>query len=91
MVKYSGAEISAGVRRDDMGFRTNTIDLAKMRLLRVSTIFVHPGYERAFMEAEWTLSAAYEKVNARVPWVVYEANAGLPAPTFIVLTPMSAR
>jgi hypothetical protein len=84
----SGAETVLAVRRDDMGYRVNTIDMAKMRYLRISTIFVHPGYERAFLQAEWTLSGAYEKVNAQTPWVVYEVNAGLPAPTFIVLMPM---
>lgn len=83
----SGATVIA-VKRDDMGFRPNTIDLAKTRILRVSTIFVHPGYERAFVQAEWTLSAADEKVNAQAPWAVYQVNAGLPVPTFIVLTPM---
>jgi hypothetical protein len=86
----SGAETILAVRRADMGFRSNTIDLAKMRYLRVSTIFVHPGYERAFLQAEWTLSGAYEKVNAQTPWVVYQVNAGLPAPTYIVLTPMQS-
>ncbi len=38
-----------GVRRDDMGYRANTIDFSKMRALRLSTVFAHPGYERAFM------------------------------------------
>ena len=61
-----------------------------MRMLRVTTIFAHPGYERAFMQAEWTLSAACEKVNSQVPWMVYEVISGLPGPTFVVLTPMSS-
>jgi hypothetical protein len=79
-----------GVRRDDMGFRANTIDFSKMRILRLSTIFAHPGYERAFMEAEWSLSEASQKVNAQAAWVVYEVTAGLPGPCFIIVTPMGS-
>ena len=77
-----------GVRRDDMGFRANTIDFSKMRILRLSTIFAHPGYDRAFMEAEWSLSEASQKVNAQAAWAVYEVTAGLPGPAFIIVTPM---
>lgn len=77
-----------GVRRDDMGFRANTIDFSNMRMLRLSTVFAHPGYERAFMEAEWSLSAASEKVNAQGAWAVYQVIAGLPEPTFIIVAPM---
>lgn len=79
-----------GVRRDDMGFRANAIDFSKMRILRVTTIFAHPGYERAFMEAEWSLSEASQKVNAQAAWAVYEVTAGLPEPSFIIVTPMSS-
>lgn len=77
-----------GVLRDDMGYRANTIDFSKMRVLRLSTVFAHPGYERAFLEAEWSLSQASEKVNARTPWAVYEVIGGLPEPAFVVVTPM---
>jgi hypothetical protein len=56
-----------GVRRDDMGYRANTIDFSKMRVLRLSTVFAHPGYERAFMETEWSLSEASNKVHRRRP------------------------
>jgi len=79
-----------GVRRDDMGFRANTIDFSKMRILRLSTIFTRPGYDRAFMEAEWSLSEASQKVNAQAAWAVYEVTAGLPGPAFIIVTPMQS-
>jgi len=79
-----------GVRREDMGFRANTIEFSKMRMLRLSTVFVHPGYERAFTEAEWSLSAASEKVNAQAAWAVYEVTAGLPEPCFVIVTPMKS-
>ena len=77
-----------GVLRDDMGYRANTIDFSKMRILHLSTVFAHPGYERAFMEAEWSLSQASEKVNARTAWAVYEVVGGLPEPTYVIVTPM---
>lgn len=77
-----------GVRRDDMGYRANTIDFSKMRVLRLSTVFAHPGYERAFMETEWSLSEASEKLHAQAAWAVYEVVGGLPEPAFVIVTPM---
>ena len=79
-----------GVRRDDMGYRANTIDFSKMRALRLSTVFAHPGYERAFMETEWSLSQASEKVHAQSAWAVYEVVGGLPEPSFVIVTPMQS-
>lgn len=79
-----------GVRRDDMGYRANTIDFSKMRALRLSTVFAHSGYERAFMETEWSLSEASQKANASTPWAVYEVIAGLPEPAFVIVTPMQS-
>ena len=79
-----------GVRRDDMGYRANTIDFSKMRVLRLSTVFAHAGYERAFMETEWSLSEASEKVHAQSAWAVYEVVGGLPEPSFVIVTPMQS-
>jgi hypothetical protein len=79
-----------GVRRDDMGYRANTIDFSKMRALRLSTVFGHPGYERAFMETEWSLSEASQKVHAQSAWAVYEVVGGLPEPAFVIVTPMQS-
>lgn len=86
----SNATTVLGVRRDDMGFRANTIDFSKMRVLRLSTVFAHPGYERAFMETEWSMSEASEKVHAPSAWAVYEVVAGLPEPAFVIVTPMKS-
>jgi hypothetical protein len=79
-----------GVRRDDMGYRSKTIDFSKMRALRLSTVFAHPGYERAFMETEWSLSQASGKVHAQSAWAVYEVVGGLPEPSFVIVTPMQS-
>ncbi len=79
-----------GVRRDDMGYRANTIDFSRMRALRLSTVFAHPGYERAFMETLWSLSEASQKANARTAWAVYEVVSGLPEPAFVIVSPMQS-
>lgn len=86
----SNATAVLGVRRDDMGYRAKTIDFSKMRALRLSTVFGHPGYERAFMETEWSMSEASEKVHAQAPWAVYEVVGGLPEPAFVIVTPMKS-
>ena len=86
----SSATTVLGVRRDDMGYRANTISFSKMRALRLSTVFAHPGYERAFMETEWSLSEASEKVHAQAAWAVYEVVGGLPEPAFVIITPMQS-
>jgi hypothetical protein len=85
----SGTTVLA-IRRDDMGYRANTIDFSKMRFLRLSTVFAHPGYERAFVETEWSLSQASEKVHAQAAWAVYEVIGGLPEPAFVIVTPMES-
>ena len=85
----SGTTVLA-VRRDDMGYRANAIDFSKMRALRLSTVFAHPGYERAFMETQWSLSEASKKANARTAWAVYEVVAGLPEPAYLVVSPMQS-
>ena len=78
------------VRRDDLGYRVNRIDLSKARYMRVLEVRVRPGHESDFVESFRLLSVAYEKINADMPWVVYQANVGMPAPSFIVFVPMRA-
>ena len=86
----SNATTVLGVRRDDMGYRAKTIDFSKMRALRLSTVFGHPGYERAFLETEWSMSEASEKVHAQAAWAVYEVMGGLPEPAFVIVMPMKS-
>lgn len=78
------------VRRDDVGYRANSIDLSKARILRVLEVRLHPGRENDFIEAFKTLGAAYEKINSDTPWVVYQVNVGMPSPAFLVFVPMKA-
>jgi len=78
------------VRRDDVGYRANTIDLSKARIMRTLEVRVHPGREKDFVDAFKVLAAAYEKTNSDLPWVVYQVNAGAPSPTFLIFVPMQA-
>jgi hypothetical protein len=78
------------VRRDDLGFRPQSIDLSKAHFLRVLEVQLHPGHESDFAEAFKILGGAYEKIKADTPWVVYQVNLGMPSPAFFVFVPMRA-
>jgi len=72
--------------RDDLGY--GTVNFAKARLLRVTTIEIRPGHEGEFVEAARGIRAASEKAHAEVAWAVYEVNAGMAGPAFLYITPM---
>jgi len=78
------------VRRDDLGYRPQSIDFSKARFMRVLEVRLNPGHEGDFVEAFRTLSHAYETIKANTPWVVYQVNVGMPSPNFIVFLPMRA-
>ena len=77
-----------GVRRDDVGYRVNAIDFSKMHRLRIHEFRVRLGHESEFVEFAKMASAAYEKTNSDIPWVVYQVDSGQTGPTFLVLLPM---
>jgi hypothetical protein len=78
------------VRREDLSYRANRIDLSKARFMRVLEVRLHPGRENDFAEAFKKLSAAYEKTESDLPWVVYQVNLGIASPTFFAFVPMKA-
>jgi hypothetical protein len=78
------------LRRDDLSYRADRIDLSKARLMRVLEVRLHPGRENEFAEAFQKLSAAYEKTESGLPWVVYQVNLGMPSPAFLAFVPMKA-
>ena len=90
--QITGALVSqrtiVAVRRDDLSYRPDRIDLSKARFLRVLEVRLHPGHEGQFAEAFQKLSAAYEKTDSHLPWVVYQVNVGMPSPTFFAFVPM---
>jgi hypothetical protein len=76
------------VRRDDLSYRPQSIDLSKARFMRILEVHLNPGHERDFDESFKTLAEAYEKIKASAPWVVYQVNVGMPTPAFLVFVPM---
>jgi hypothetical protein len=76
------------IRRDDLGYMPDSIDLSEARFVRVLEVHVLPGHESDFAEAFKILADAYNKIQSDTPWVVYQVDAGAPAPTFLVLRPM---
>jgi hypothetical protein len=77
------------IRRDDLGYLPESIDLSEARYLHVLEVRLFPGRESDFADASKILSDADTKVQSETPWAVYEVDAGLPAPTFLVLSPMA--
>src|SRR6267143_1527371 len=78
------------VRRDDLGYRPQSIDFSKARFMRVLEVRLNPGHESEFVEAFRILGASYEKITADTPWVVYQVNVGMPSPAFLVFMPLRA-
>lgn len=78
------------VRRDDLSYRANRIDLSNARFIRVLEVRLHPGRENEFAEAFQKLNAAYEKTESDLSWVVYQVNLGMPSPAFLAFMPMKA-
>src|SRR5260370_20177424 len=78
------------VRRDDLGYRPQSIDFSKARVMLVLEVRLNPGHESDFVEAFRTLSHAYVTIKANTPCVVYQVNVGMPSLTFIMFLPMRA-
>jgi hypothetical protein len=76
------------VRRSDLSYQANSIDLSKARFMRVLEVRVRPGHDEDFVDAFKVLRAAYLKIRADMPWVVYQVNVGMPSPTFLAFVPM---
>ena len=77
-------------RREDLGYRPETIDLSEARFIRVHEVRLFPGHESDFVETLKLLRAAYEKTNSNTPWAVYQANMGTQYATFLIFTPLIA-
>jgi hypothetical protein len=78
------------LRRDDMGYLVDHIDLSATRFMRVLEVHLLPGHENDFVEASRILGDAYEKISLDAPWVVYQVKFGMEPPVFLVFMPMPA-
>jgi hypothetical protein len=77
------------LRRDDVGYLADNIDLSETRFLRILEVRLIPGHENDFVEALRILADAYTKIKADTPWLVYQVNLGMTSPSFLILVPMS--
>lgn len=77
------------VRRDDVGYLADSIDLSETRFMRILEVRLFPGHENDFVEALRILADAYTKIKADMPWLVYQVNLGMSSPAFLILAPMS--
>lgn len=76
------------VQRPDLSYQAGSIDLSKAHFMRVLEVRVRPGHEDQFATAFKALRAAYAKISADLPWVVYQVNLGSPSPAFLAFVPM---
>jgi hypothetical protein len=83
-----GERAIVAVRRDDLGYDAENINLSEMRYLRVLEVRLIPGHESDFEEALTILRGGYAKIEVDTRWMVYEVNAGMSGPAFLVFVPM---
>lgn len=83
----SGGRTLVGLYREDLSRRAN-IDLSKVRYFRVATYRVRPGHESEFEGNAKTVREAFDKIQSPLAWAVFQINAGMPGPTYLVWVPM---
>jgi hypothetical protein len=72
--------------RDDLSMNPS-VNLAKMRYMRVTTYQVKPGHGADFAKAAKLVRAAHEKMTSPVKWAVFQVYAGAPSGTYYVFEP----
>src|SRR3984957_16521025 len=70
----AGERKTFALRRDDLGYLADTIDLSETHYLRELEVRLFAGHEDEFVQRLGLLSDAYQKVQADNPWVVYEVD-----------------
>lgn len=82
-------QTSFAVRRDDLGYLSDSINLSQVRYMRVVEVHLFPGHQDEFAEGLRILADAYKKMQADSPWMVYQVDVGGPLPVFLIFLPMS--
>jgi hypothetical protein len=80
---------SAWVYREDQSLHAAT-DIPHMRYFAIELFHVRPGHEKDWGDAVKLVKDAYEKSVPDAHWAMYEAIYGVPAGTYIVITPMKS-
>ncbi len=83
-------DTTIAVRRDDLGYLVDHIDLSLTRFMRVVEVRLLPGHEADFVEASKILGEAYDQIGEETPWVVYQVESGTESPVFYMFMPMPA-
>lgn len=65
-------------------------DLTKMRFWEITTFRVRPGHEQSFEAAAKAYRSAALRSAPATRWRLYEVVAGMPAPTYLVFSSVSA-
>ena len=78
------------IRRDDLGYLLESIDLTAARFLRIIEVRVFPGHENDFSAAARSMADARANLKINSPFVVYQVNAGLPTPAYLIVFPLSS-
>ncbi len=65
-------------------------DLAQMRFYEVTTYTVRPGRESDFEKVAQAYIAARKRAGIKTGWRAYQAIAGLPAPSYLVIGSVKA-
>lgn len=73
------------VRRDDLGYRADSIDLSKARYLVMREVRVAAGQRQQFEEAVKAAQAGASEMR----WVVYEVNAGMPEGSYLMFAALT--
>ena len=82
-------DTTIAVRRNDLGYRADHIDLSEARFMRVVEVRLLPGHEGDFIEASRIVGDASDKIGQDIAWVVYQVKFGTDTPVFLAFMPMS--
>jgi len=88
--RLASSKTVVAVRRDDMSYGAERMDLSKARYLRISVVSLRPGHERDFAEAQALRNLASTRERAEGAWVVYEVNSGVAQPAFLIVQALRA-
>jgi hypothetical protein len=86
--RLASSRTVVALRRDELSFGLERLDLTKARYLRITVVSLRPGRERDFAEVENSRHAATTRADGDSAGAVYEVNAGLEQPTFLMVEPL---
>jgi hypothetical protein len=85
----SGVDRLQAVARKDLSFGAYP-DIAKERFFEITIFRTRPGHEQQFEAAAKAFGAATKRAGTYAAYRVYEVIAGIPGPTYLVFSSVSA-